>query len=233
MTTTEINEITPNPPEPASKGGRGGVLSYVIGGSLIVAGVAVGVIIHDRTITNQQNNLANIMGLSPFVGTQQFNFNLTNENGQQMSLSAFRGKSVVVQFMDPKCTDICPIVAKELVDADKQLGSAASNVAFVAVNVNQYHESTAELRQFSKSHGLSNLKNWYYFTGSTSQLKAVWKEFGIFVQPNPTGDVVHTSYYYFLGPNGQAKYVAQAARVSGSQIEQWGQGIAVFSQKAL
>ncbi len=233
MTTTEVSEIKAIPPTPSRKKGRGGALGYVIGGSLIVAGVATGVIIHDRTITNQQSGLANIMGLSPFGGTQQFNFNLTNENGQKMSLAAFRGKSVVVQFMDPKCTDICPIVAKELVDADKQLGSAASNVAFVAVNVNQYHESTAELRQFSKSHGLSNLKNWYYFTGSTSQLKAVWKEFGIFVQPNPTGDVVHTSYYYFLGPNGHAKYVAQAARVSGSQIEKWGQGIAVFSEKAL
>ncbi len=233
MTTTEIAQATPNTPEPAKKRGIGGALGYVIGGSLIVAGLAAGVIIHDRAITNQQNNLANVMGLSPFVGTQQFNFNLTNENGQKMSLASFRGKSVVVQFMDPKCTDICPIVAKELVDADKQLGSAASNVAFVAVNVNQYHESTAELRKFSQSHGLSNLKNWYYFTGSTKQLKAVWKEFGIFVQPNPTGDVVHTSYYYFLGPTGQAKYVAQAARVSGSQIEQWGKGIAVFSQKAL
>lgn len=164
------------------------------------------------------------------TGRRAPNFALMDETGRSVSLASLRGKVVVLQFMDPKCTDICPIVSQELVLADKYLGSKATDVAFVAVNVNQYHENPSELSAFSQEHGLSKLPNWYFLTGSTASLQKVWKDYGIYVEPNPTGDVVHGSYYYFIDKNGLERYLAPATN-DAKTINQWGKGIAVFSAK--
>ena len=48
----------------------------------------------------------------------------------------YRGKVVVLEFMDPHCTDIYPIVSQEFIDAYHDLGRAAGDVVFAAVNVN-------------------------------------------------------------------------------------------------
>ena len=34
-----------------------------------------------------------------------------------LSLSAFRGRAVVLEFMDSRCTGICPLVSREFIDA--------------------------------------------------------------------------------------------------------------------
>jgi cytochrome oxidase Cu insertion factor (SCO1/SenC/PrrC family) len=84
-------------------------------------------------------HLANLMSLSPVPATQAPGFTLTDQRGRTLPLAAFRGKVVVLQFMDPHCTDICPIVSAEYLRAYRELGPLAGQVVFAAVNVNQYH----------------------------------------------------------------------------------------------
>lgn len=172
------------------------------------------------------------LGFGSIPGKPAPDFTLTNENGQTVSLHQFQGKVVVLQFMDPECTDICPVVSQELVDADKLMGPLKSNVVFVAVNVNQYHAKPSELRAFSKAHGLSNLSNWYFVTGSTSQLQKVWHDYGIYVKPTPTGDVEHGSYYYFIDPSGKERYLAPATNDKAT-ISDWSQAIAFYAERLM
>ncbi len=155
-------------------------------------------------------------------------FQLTDQNGKTVSLSSLKGKVVVLDFMDPVCTDICPIVSAELVKANQLLGNKAQDVEFLAVNVNQYHESEADVRKFSKAHGLEQLPNWHFLTGNTAALKAVWKAYGISVVPNPTGDVEHSSFMFFIDKQGNEAYVANPDN-SKSTIGKWAQGIQMVS----
>ena len=67
-------------------------------------------------------------------------FTLTDQDGRVLPLSAFRGKVVVLEFMDPHCTDICPIVSAEF-----------TNAVFAAVNVNQYHHGVADVAAYSRA----------------------------------------------------------------------------------
>ena len=64
-------------------------------------------------------------------------------------LSGWRGKVVVLEFMDPHCTDICPLVSQEFVDAYHDLGRSARNVVFAAVNVNQYFNRVPDVLAYS------------------------------------------------------------------------------------
>ena len=97
---------------------------------------------------NISTSLANLMQLSPLPGVRAPGFTLTDQRGHTMSLASLRGKVVVLEFMDPHCTDICPIVSQEFVDAYHELGANAGKVVFAAINVNQYHASVADMAAY-------------------------------------------------------------------------------------
>jgi len=178
----------------------------------------------------------NLMGLAPVPNSAAPGFTLTDQNGATVSLSSLKGKVVVLEFMDPHCTDICPIVSAEYVDAYRDLGPLAGKVVFAAVNVNQYHAAVADMMAYSREQRLNTIPDWHFFTGPLTALRAVWSGYGITVQaPNPNADIVHSSAVYFIDRSGRERFVAAPMvdhTMSGSsylpagQIAAWGQGIA-------
>lgn len=185
-------------------------------------------------------SLSNLMQLSTLPARQSPGFTLTDQAGRTMSLSSFRGKVVVLQFMDPHCTDICPIVSDEFVRAYHDLGPLASRVVFAAVNVNQYHTAVTDVAAFSREQQLSSVPVWHFFTGPVPALQAVWRAYNIQVQaPNPNADIVHTSAAYFLDPNGRQRYLATPevdhtrsgkSYLPAGQLAAWGRGIALVAR---
>lgn len=151
-------------------------------------------------------------------------FTLTDQNGKAISLSDFKNKKLVIQPLDPKCTDICPLISQELINANRQLGKDAENVVYIGLNVNQYHESVSDVKAFSDQEGLSKLKNWYFLTGSTDTLKKVWKAYGITVIPSKTDDVLHTSMLLFVNSSGKEMFEGNPED-DGSSIKKWSDAI--------
>ena len=189
---------------------------------------------------NVPTSLANEMLLTPLPRQQAPGFTLTDQAGRTVGLSALRGKVVVLEFMDPHCTDICPIVSQEFVDAYHRLGPTAAKVAFIAVNVNQYHKSVANMADYSRQEGLNTIPGWHFFTGSGPALKNVWRDYNIAVQaPNPDADIIHTSAVYFIDPQGREAFLASpmvdhtkkgTAYLPAKQVNQWARGIALVAR---
>ena len=185
------------------------------------------------------SSLANAMLLTPLPHPRAPAFTLTDQAGRTMQLSALRGKAVVLEFMDPHCTDICPIVSQEFVDAYHQLGPAAGKVVFIAINVNQYHASVADMAAYSRHEALNTIPSWHFFTGPVPALKTAWRDYHIAVQaPNPDADIVHTSALYFIDPQGREAFLATpmvghtkkgAAFLPAKQIAQWATGISLLA----
>jgi cytochrome oxidase Cu insertion factor (SCO1/SenC/PrrC family) len=185
-------------------------------------------------------SLANLMGLTAIPGRFADNFVLTDQRGRTMSFDRFEGRTVVLEFMDPHCTDICPIVSQEFVDAYHDLGPTAPKVVFVAVNVNKFHTSVAAMSTYSQAHLLSTIPTWHFFTGQIQALEAVWRAYNIsVVAPGPNADIIHTSVVYFIDPKGHERYAAfpaddhtsqGKAYLPGGQIMAWGHGIALVLQ---
>jgi cytochrome oxidase Cu insertion factor (SCO1/SenC/PrrC family) len=227
--------------------GPGPVLTVALGLSVVVAGVFayLGYRQHHQQTqlirvtgipSTVSTPLANLMALSPVPAKPAPNFTLTDQSGRPLSFASFRGRTVVLEFMDPHCVDICPIVSQEFVDAYHDLGSGASKVAFLAVNVNVDHVQVADVAAFSQEHGLATIPSWHFFTGPASDLQTVWSNYGVEVQNSgPTADVVHSSFVFFIGPDGHERYLANptdehtstgAAYLPAGQLASWGQGIA-------
>jgi cytochrome oxidase Cu insertion factor (SCO1/SenC/PrrC family) len=183
--------------------------------------------------------LVDLMQLSATPKVAAPNFDLVDQAGRTFSLASFRGRSVILQFMDPHCTDICPIVSQEYVDAYRDLGRSASKAVFIAVNVNPYVRTTAAMAAFSRAHQLDSIASWHFFTGSLSELEAVWHDYGIYVRaPSPSADVIHTSVVYFIDPHGRERYLATptddhtangTAYLPSGPLNEWGQGISLIA----
>src|ERR1700679_2299094 len=69
-------------------------------------------------------------------------FRLHDQNGQPISLSLYRGRPVIVTFIDPLCRNLCPIEAGILNNAAKALPASARPV-IVAVSVNPAGDNRA------------------------------------------------------------------------------------------
>ncbi len=149
-------------------------------------------------------NLLQLDVFGPGGGAPAPNFTLTDQHGATVSLSAFRGKSVVLSFNDDRCADICTLLAQDVVVADRDLGAAAAHVVFLSVNVNPYFPGVASVRFWSDQHGLGHLHNWVFTTGAPAALEAVWKRYGVEVELNPsTKSVVHSTELFFIGLTGR------------------------------
>jgi cytochrome oxidase Cu insertion factor (SCO1/SenC/PrrC family) len=114
-------------------------------------------------------------------------FTLTSQDGRQVSLSSLRGKVVLLTFLDPVCTTDCPLIAQEMRSADVMLGSKARDTELVAIVANPSYLSPAYTKAFTNQENLSHVPNWLYLTGSLSQLKSVWHDYGIEVEDLPAG----------------------------------------------
>jgi len=184
--------------------------------------------------------LAEQMQLSPMPTHSAPGLALTDQAGRTVSLASFRGRTVVLTFMDPHCTDVCPIVSREFIDAKKDLGAAASRVVFVAVNVNPFRLRVADVAAFSREQRLDSIGSWYFLTGSARSLRAVWRAYGVAViAPHPNTDVIHTSVLFFIDPAGRERYVAVptddhtmggTAFLPAGQLASWGRGIALVAR---
>ena len=149
---------------------------------------------------------------------------------------------MLLGFLDSRCTQVCPVIAQELIAADRDLGARASGVAFVGVNVNPAAGSVAAVEHFSVIHGLSRLPNWYYLTGSTRQLSGVWNAYGITVGlPAGASQTIHADYLFFINPLGRERFLAEpfAGRRRGGTgylpavtVARFGQGIARYLGQA-
>ena len=172
--------------------------------------------------------LRNDLGLIEVPAKRAPALSLVDQRGRTVSLASLRGKAVVVDFMDPKCVDVCPIVSEEYRRAARLLGERASQVEFLAVNVNQFHRSVADVAAFSRQHGLAGLPNWHFVTGPTAELRRLWTAYGVQVIPNADGDVVHTSIIYFVDRSGTLRYAAMPTKDKAG-IPIWSRGIAAVA----
>ena len=153
------------------------------------------------------------------LSTDAPNFTLTDQFGQPVSLSAYRGKVVILTFNDSECSTVCPLTTSALVDAKTMLGAAASQVQLIGINANPRATSIEDVLSYSQLHGM--LYQWRYLTGSLSQLQTVWKDYSIGVTVNEN-QIDHEPAIFVINQQGRlAKlYLTQLAYSAVPQLGQ-------------
>jgi cytochrome oxidase Cu insertion factor (SCO1/SenC/PrrC family) len=144
---------------------------------------------------------------------------LVNQFGQPMSLSQFRGKVVVLAFVDSQCTTVCPLTTVSMTQARDLLGAAGDQVQLLGVDANPQATSVSDVMSYSQAHSMVN--QWDFMTGSLAQLQAVWAAYHIVAQVT-AGQIDHTPALFVIDQRGREReiYLTSMAYASVGQEAQ-------------
>ena len=148
----------------------------------------------------------------PYEGTELSgeapDFQLADQNNSVVKLSDFRGKVVVLTFMDSKCQNTCPLTAVHFREAYRQLDqNETKQVVFLGVNVNVEESAVADVLETTQAWHLDEIPGWHFLTGSRDVLEPVWKDYGVSAEHNPDGNsIMHTPGTFLIDPLGQKRW---------------------------
>lgn len=144
-------------------------------------------------------------------------FALTDQFGRRVSLRSFRGRVVILAFVDSKCTTVCPLTTTAMVQAKRLLGPAGSDVELLGINANPVATAVSDVRAYSRVHDM--LHAWHFLTGPVAQLRRVWHAYGIAAEIE-RGQIDHTPALFVINRRGWVTKVYLTAMAYASVDQQ-------------
>jgi protein SCO1/2 len=103
---------------------------------------------------------------------------LRNYLGQEVDLSQYRGKALLVTFLYTNCPDVCPLIASNLRVAQNLMGAkTAAKAQIVAVSVDPKGDTPKAVASFLKHHEMTGRMQ--YLVGDAHELAKVWQAWGV------------------------------------------------------
>ena len=145
---------------------------------------------------------------------------LLDAHGKRVTLSAYRGKVVVLSPVLTLCHEVCPLTTGAFLGMQLAVRRAglAHRVVFVEISVDPWRDSPARLRAFSRYAGV----DFPLFTGSVAELRRFWRFFGVgffrtaagkppdldwWTHRRETFDVAHSDGLFFVDAAGHLRIV--------------------------
>ena len=183
-------------------------------GAALVVGLAIGILVARSDSTTSAAPTGPSVPTGPAAtwaaGARPApDFSLTDQAGDPVSLARFRGRPVIVTFIDPLCRNLCPLEARVLARAEASVPKMA-RPAIVAVSVNQWGNARGNLVQDVAKWRLGH--SWYWAVGRPRALAKVWRDYKIGVLDTPkrisgitVHQISHTEASYVLDAKGDER----------------------------
>ena len=104
-------------------------------------------------------------------------FQLHDEQGRLVRSADLGGKALAVTFLDTECTEACPIIAAQMSQAVKALGSERPSVAALAITVDPVGDTPQRIEGFLARYRATGALR--YLDGTVADLRPVWRGFQV------------------------------------------------------
>jgi protein SCO1/2 len=129
-------------------------------------------------------------------------FALVDQDGRPATLSALRGKPVVLDFVFTRCPGPCPILTGLLADVREGLSAAdRAAVHFVSITLDPAFDTPEVLRAYAGARGIDTA-GWSFATGPEADVEAVVRAYGVGSTRQPNGDIDHTLATFLISADG-------------------------------
>ena len=124
------------------------------------------------------------------VGDLMPDYHFTNELGQPVSLSDFKGQALAFTFIFTRCPfpTFCPRMSDNFEQVQKKLKTmtnAPANWHLLTITFDPEFDTPAVLKSYAKRFG-ADPKHWNFATGELIDITAITEQFGLlFWKPNP------------------------------------------------
>jgi protein SCO1/2 len=137
-------------------------------------------------------------------------FAARDQNGRMITRNSLHGRIWAITFLDSRCRQACPVVARDLATTQRLLDHK-DPLVIVLVSVLPDYDTPARVRAFAREAGLTD--NWHWLLGTKEQLAPIWKDYGIYV----VSGVEHTAALYLVDRRGDVR-VADGVPFVPSQL---------------
>ena len=154
------------------------------------------------------NNEVNL-GLGELAGkfVPMSKFELIDQSGYPVGLSTIAGKDVVLAAFHTTCHETCPLYTALFMQLAKRIPQTAM---LLEVTTDPATDTPAVLTDYAKSINAS----WTFATGSSDQLAAFWKPFGVELSNGDT----HTSTLAVVDRHGYVRLIHRGVPDVGNEI---------------
>jgi len=130
----------------------------------------------------------------------------TNQLGQPVTLSSFRGQALAITFFFTRCPipEYCPRLSKNFEEACaelKAMPNAPTNWHLLSVTIDPEFDTPAALRLYAKRYE-HDPKHWSFLTGPKDRIVELARESGIAMQPDQ-GLLTHNFRTLIVDPGGK------------------------------
>lgn len=158
--------------------------SYIIYGLvLIIVVVVIGVVVwlntsdesSDETSDGLSNGLNGLQYENPQLAAD---FTLTNQDGNPVTLSDYRGKVVMMYFGFTNCPEQCPVTMGIWGQVQEKLGDKADDVQFLFVTIDPLRDSVEQVAEYLSKYpaDITGL------TGSLEEIEDVATDYSVFFE---------------------------------------------------
>lgn len=144
-------------------------------------------------------------------------FTLTDQNGQRVALSSFRGRPVVLTFLYSTCGATCVLIAQQIRGALDELNAErARQPAALIVSADPTADTPANVSRFLSEMSLSGRVR--YLSGGLSQLRAIWRAYD--VKPASAGRTTFAEYasVLLLDAQGDERVLFQSEQLTPESV---------------
>jgi protein SCO1 len=129
-------------------------------------------------------------------GLRAADFALTDQNGNRVTLSQYRGHVVILTFIHSLCHDTCPFMVEQIKGALNTL-PAAPAVPAIGISVAPREDTVANRRRFLGRHDLT--RRLAFLNGPPQTMRRVWHAYAI--QP-VKGPIDHSTFVLLIDKRG-------------------------------
>lgn len=146
-------------------------------------------------------------------------FKFINQNGDSISNKDYLGKVYVIEFFFTTCPSICPIMNKNLMGVEEELGDN-DDFGIVSISIDPEHDTSEILKEYTKTYNIDN-PNWNFLTGEREKIYTLAnKGFGIFANEDQAvpGGFAHSGMFVLVDKEGYVR----------SRLDQFGNPIIYY-----
>jgi protein SCO1 len=149
--------------------------------------------------------------VQPQPGEDVPDFKLVNQDGKRISLSQFKGKTVLLTFIYTRCPlpDYCPLMNTNFSLIEESLRKnpgAFASTHLLSISFDSKNDTPHVLRTYGegylKSSGDKKFDHWEFAVTSAEEMMEMGKFFGLVVKEDQ-GQIVHSMSTAIISPDGK------------------------------
>lgn len=134
-------------------------------------------------------------------------FQLTDIEGNAVSLDNTKGKVRLLYFFFANCPDVCPTTTHMLSRVQEQLtkeGVFGTDTMILQATIDPERDTPETLKKYAESYG-ADLNGWKFLRGTEQQVKDIAQSYGVSVIKDDQGNFLHINAIVLIDENNQVR----------------------------